>query len=146
MKKGSSIIETKNIWVMKTLSAQELNGLSRIVLDAAMTVHREMGPGLLESVYHHCMLYELRSRDVSIQSNVSVPLVYKNNNLEKEYVVDLQVENEIQIELKAVETILPVHQAQLLSYLRLTNKRLGLLINFNVPLLKHGFHRIVNKL
>jgi GxxExxY protein len=129
---------------MERLTRDELNSLSSIILNSAIYVHREMGPGLLESVYHHCMIHELRHRALSVESNVQVPLIYRNVELRKDYAIDLLVEKEIILELKAVEGLLPVHEAQLLSYLKLTNRRLGLLINFNVPLLKQGFKRFVN--
>ena len=105
-----------------------------------------MGPGLLESVYDHCMIAEMRNQGLQVLTDVPVPLYYKGEALDKDYVIDLLVEHEVVVELKAVEGILAVHQAQLLSYLKLSNKRLGLLINFNVVLLKHGIKRLVNKL
>ena len=103
-----------------------------------------MGPGLLEAVYQLCMVKELQSRNIVIAQSVPVPLFYKSEPLNKDYIIDLLVENEIIIELKAVEGLLPVHEAQILSYLKLANKRLGFLINFNVPLIKLGFKRYVN--
>jgi GxxExxY protein len=105
-----------------------------------------MGPGLLEAVYQHCMIRELRIRKISVSMMVPVPLHYKGEPLNKDYLIDILVEDEIILELKAVEGLLPVHEAQIISYLKLANKRLGFLINFNVPLLKHGFKRYVNKL
>ena len=105
-----------------------------------------MGPGLLESVYDHCLISEMRDQGLQVLTDVAVPLYYRGEALEKEYIIDLLVEHEVIVELKAVEGILAVHQAQLLSYLKLSNKRLGLLINFNVVLLKHGIKRLVNKL
>ena len=125
-------------------STATLNHFSAVILDSAITVHKTMGPGLLESVYQHCMINELRSRDLYVSSKVQVPLFYKGTELNKDYVIDVLVEEEIILELKSVEGILPVHKAQLLSYLRLTNFRLGFLINFNVALLKQGFHRFVH--
>ncbi len=119
--------------------------LATVILDSAITVHREMGPGLLEAVYQHCLVTELQIRGVSVETLVTVPLFYKGQALKKEYIVDILVEKEIIIELKAVEGVLPVHQAQILSYLKLADKRMGFLINFNVPLLKNGFKRYVNK-
>jgi GxxExxY protein len=121
-----------------------LNRLSSKVLDAAVRVHKEMGPGLLEAVYQLCMVKELQSRELSISQNVPVPLYYRGQPLNKDYIIDLLVESEIIIELKAVEGILPVHEAQIISYLKLADKRLGFLINFNVPLIKLGFKRYVN--
>jgi GxxExxY protein len=105
-----------------------------------------MGPGLLEAVYQHCMIKELRSRDIFVSMMVPVPLHYKGEPLNKDYFIDILVEDEIILELKATEGIPPVHEAQIISYLKLANKRLGFLINFNVPLLKQGFKRYVNKL
>jgi GxxExxY protein len=121
-----------------------LNSLSSKVLDTAVRVHKEMGPGLLEAVYQLCMVKELQSREISISQNVPVPLYYRGQALNKDYIIDLLVEKEIIVELKAVEGILPVHEAQIISYLKLADKRLGFLINFNVPLIKLGFKRYVN--
>jgi GxxExxY protein len=129
---------------MKT--ADELNQISGIILKASISVHSEMGPGLLESVYQHCLIRELDERGLAIKTLLQVPLSYKGHLLNKDYIIDFLVEDEIILELKAVEGILPVHEAQLLSYLKLSSKRLGLLINFNVPLIKNGFRRIVNNL
>lgn len=126
------------------MEREEYNRLSGVILDASIAVHREMGPGLLEAVYHHCLMKELELRKISFKSNVVVPLVYKGYELHKEYILDLLVEGEIVVELKAVEVILPVHEAQVISYLKLAKKKLGLLINFNVPLLKNGYRRFVN--
>jgi GxxExxY protein len=120
------------------------NEISKIILDTAIAVHKEMGPGLLESVYQQCLTKELELRGVHHQAMVPVPLRYKGFTLNKDYVMDVLVENEIIVELKAVESILPVHEAQIISYLKLADKRLGFLINFNVPLLKQGFKRFVN--
>ena len=122
----------------------KLNQISSIILDAAIAVHREMGPGLLESVYQHCLIKELRSRGLMINTMVPVPLFYKGELLNKDYIIDVLVEDEIILELKSVDVILPVHEAQLISYLKLADKRLGFLINFNVPLMKQGFKRFVN--
>lgn len=122
----------------------EYERLSHEILDSSLSVHKEMGPGLLESVYQYCLVQELRSRQVFVQEQVFVPLYYKGLVLDKEFKIDLLVAEEIIIELKAVEFILPVHEAQIISYLKLADKRLGFLINFNVPLLKSGFRRFVN--
>lgn len=125
-------------------SKDELNNLSGEILDSCITVHKEMGPGLLESVYQQCLIKELSIRGITVKSSVPIPLVYKNFILNKDYVIDILVEDEIIIELKACEGILAVHEAQIISYLKLANKRLGFLINFNVPILKNGFKRFVN--
>lgn len=126
------------------LSKEELNNLSGIVLDACITVHKQMGPGLLESIYCLCLAYELKKRNVKFATQVCIPLCYDGVELSKDFRIDILVEDEIVLELKAVEILLPVHQAQLISYLKLANKRLGFLINFNVPVLKDGFKRYVN--
>ena len=125
-------------------NTNQLNELSKVILDTSIRVHKEMGPGLLESVYHHCLSQEFHIRGVNHSRLVPVPLIYKGYALNKDYVIDLLIEDSIVIELKAVEGILPVHEAQIISYLKLSKKRLGFLINFNVPLLKEGFRRFVN--
>lgn len=128
------------------MTTDDLNDLSGIILDASIRVHKEMGPGLLESVYQQCLVKEFALRGVNVQTMVAIPLTYRGFTLDKDYVIDILVENEVIIELKAVEFLLPVHEAQIISYLKLADKRLGCLINFNVPLLKDGFKRFVNKL
>lgn len=124
---------------------EDYNNISKEILDACITVHKEMGPGLLESVYEACLQKELELRNVNSKSQVRLPLHYRGEELSKDFRIDLLIENEIIIEIKAVEIVLPVHQAQIISYLKLADKRLGFLINFNVPLLKNGFKRFVNK-
>ncbi|MBL7733394.1 MAG: GxxExxY protein [Chitinophagaceae bacterium] len=126
------------------MNKEQYELLAKQVFHAALEVHKTLGPGLLESVYEYALVKELQLRDVYVQYQVRVPLVYKGHSLQKEFVIDILVENEIVIEVKAVETVLPVHQAQLLSYLKLTDKRMGFLINFNVELIKHGVKRMVN--
>ena len=120
------------------------NTISKEILDAAITVHKEMGPGLLESVYEYCLTEELHLRNIMVRNQVPVLLFYKGVELRKDFRLDILVENEIIIEVKAVDIILPVHEAQIISYLKLAEKKLGFLINFNVPLLKQGFRRFVN--
>ena len=126
------------------MNREYLNNLSKIILDSSIEVHRNLGPGLLESVYEVCLCKELNLRDIKLQRQVSLPVEYKNEKLEADFRIDVLVENEIIIELKAVEFLLPVHEAQLLTYLKLADKRLGFLINFNVPKLVDGFKRKVN--
>lgn len=126
-------------------TVQELNKLSHMILGASLTVHTEMGPGLLESIYQRCLIKELMASGVKVESNVGVDLYYKGELLNKKFYLDILVEDSIILELKAVEQILPVHEAQIISYLRITNLRLGFIVNFNVPLLKNGFRRFVNK-
>jgi len=123
----------------------KLNKLSADILDACMCVHKELGPGLLESVYEYALLAELQLRNISAVNRVSIELFYKGVATGKFYEIDILVENEIVIELKAVDVMHPVFEAQLISYLRLADKRLGFLVNFNVPLLKDGFKRFANK-
>ncbi|MFW5805344.1 MAG: GxxExxY protein [Bacteroidales bacterium] len=127
------------------MKKKELNRLSKIILDACITVHKAMGPGLLESIYVECLVYELKKRGLKIKTEVPIPLVYNGVELSKRFRMDILVENEIIIEVKAIETILPVHEAQIISHLKLADKRLGFLINFNVPILIKGFKRFVNK-
>jgi len=126
------------------LEREKLNEISKIIVDACYSVHKEMGPGLLESVYELCLLKELSLKGVYVQSQVSIPLIYKGFELSKDFRIDILVENEIILELKAVDLIIPVHKAQIISYLKLADKRLSFLINFNVPLIKDGIQRIVN--
>ena len=126
------------------MTKEEYNLISKEILDASISVHREMGPGLLESVYEICLMRELIDRDIVVSRQVGLPLFYKGIDLQKEFKIDLLVENEIIVELKAVEMLLPVHEAQIISYLKLAEKNLGFLVNFNVPLLKQGFKRFVN--
>jgi GxxExxY protein len=113
-------------------------------VDGALSVHRVFGPGLLESVYEVCLCHELHLRGIAFQSQLPLPVVYKGMRLETELRIDLMVEDCVLVELKCVETMSPIFDAQLLTYLKLTGKRLGLLINFNVPLLKNGIKRIVH--
>jgi GxxExxY protein len=126
------------------MNKDRYNHFSREILDAAITVHKEMGPGLLESVYEFCLMKEFELRGIFAENQVGVPLIYKGYDLNKDYRIDILIEREIIIELKAVEIILPVHEAQIISHLKLTDRKLGFLINFNVPLLKQGFRRFVN--
>lgn len=122
---------------------EALEAKAREIVDAGFHVHREMGPGLLERVYESALVHELRSRDLSVDRQVQVPLHYKGIPLEDPLRLDLLVEGTIILEVKAVEAILAVHKAQLMSYLRLSNLRLGFLMNFNVPVFKEGIRRIV---
>src|ERR1700689_1846405 len=122
----------------------ELNEISGQIIDAAMKVHTALGPGLLESAYEKCLAYELRTRGMRIDVQLDLPLRYGNVVIEAGYRIDLLVENTARVEWKAVEAIPPIHEAQLLSYLRLSGKKLGLLINFNVVHLKNGIKRMVH--
>jgi GxxExxY protein len=126
------------------MDSRQLNDISFLIIQAAIEVHRTLGPGLLESVYRACMIYELRHRNLSVVAEQMVPICYKDASIEGSYRLDLLVGNEVVLEIKSVEVVLPVHHAQLLSYLRLTKKPVGLLINFNVPVLVKGVKRIMN--
>lgn len=126
------------------MNTESLNKLSAKILDAAITVHKEMGPGLLESVYELCLLKEFELRGIKAVNQFPIPLKYKGYELSKDFKIDILVEDEIIIELKSVELLLPVFEAQIISYLKLADKRLGFLIKFNVPLLKQGIKRFVN--
>ncbi|HYE23653.1 MAG TPA: GxxExxY protein [Clostridia bacterium] len=119
----------------------EADPCTSAIIGAAIEVHRALGPGLLESAYEECLCHELHSRGVSFFRQVAVPLSYKGVKLDCGYGIDLVVANEVVVELKAVERILPVHEAQLLTYMRLMGLRKGLLLNFNVPVLRDGIKR-----
>ena len=123
----------------------ELNQLSSRIIKAAITVHNELGAGLLESVYERCLALELTQMGLTVQSQVPLPVQYRGQSITEDgFRIDLLVEDAVIVELKSVEEVRPIYQKQLLSYLRLARKPLGLLINFNVPLLKDGITRIVN--
>ena len=119
------------------------NEISGQIVDAAIKVHTALGPGLLESAYQGCLAYELRKRGLKVEVQLGLPVVYDDVNIEVGYRIDLLVEDRVIVELKSVDKIAPIHQAQLLTYLRLSDKRLGLLINFNVLHLKDGIKRMV---
>ena len=123
---------------------ETLNAISGQIVDAAMRVHTVLGPGLLEGAYEVCLAHELRKRGLRVETQVPLPVSYDGVRVDLGYRLDLLVENEVVVELKAIETVLPVHKAQLLSYLRLGGKRLGLLINFHVGRLRDGITRLVN--
>ena len=133
-------------WLHSAWSVEisDLNEISSEIIQSAIEVHRTVGPGLLESVYRSCLIYELVERGLSVEAEQLVAVRYKDLTLDASYRIDLLIEGEVIVELKSIATILPVHCAQLLSYLRLTHKRLGLLINFNVPVLVQGIKRIMN--
>jgi GxxExxY protein len=122
------------------------NELSRIVFDAALKVHQTLGPGLLESSYEACLFYELNKTGLLVEKQKPLPLIYEEVRLDIGYRIDLMIENKLILELKSVETLNEVHFAQLLTYLKLTDCKLGLLINFNVALIKNGIRRVVNNL
>jgi len=121
----------------------ETERLAKLVVDAAYRVHSGLGPGLLESVYEICLAHELRKRGLRIETQVAIPVVYDGIRLEAGLRIDLLVEGQLLIEIKAVDEMKQVFKAQVLTYLKLTGIRLGLLINFNVPLIKNGIERII---
>lgn len=123
---------------------EETNRLSHGIIGAAIEVHRVLGPGLLESSYEECLAHELKLRRIPFKRQVALPLIYKGVRLDEGYRIDLLVDHRVVVELKAVEHILPVHEVQLLTYLRLTGTWLGLLLNFHSPILLRGIRRIVN--
>jgi GxxExxY protein len=122
------------------------NELARIAVDVAFKIHNKLGPGLLESVYEAIMVYEFRQLRLDVRNQVAVPVVWESVTLDIGFRADIILDHKLILELKACEAIEPVHKKQLLTYLRLTNCRLGLLINFNVPLIKNGISRVVNGL
>ena len=124
---------------------RDFNGITHGIIAAAIEVHRHLGPGLLESAYQECVCYELSQMGLSFTREVRLPLSYKGLQLDCNYRIDLLVEDAIVVELKSVEQILPIHSAQLLTYLKASHKQIGLLINFNVPVLKDGVKRMVHK-
>lgn len=128
---------------MEATVSADLNALSRDVVDSAYTVHNRLGPGLLESVYETCLAYELTKRRLSVKRQVVIPVFYDDVRIDEGFRIDLLVENAIVIEIKSVERSLPVFEAQLLTYLKLADKRLGFLINFNVSRFKDGVKRMV---
>ena len=131
---------------MGLVERHRLNALSGLVVDAAVDVHRALGPGLLESAYEACLAFELRERELLVRTQVELPIVYKSIQLDVGYRIDIVVDEAIVVELKTVHKLLPVHEAQLLTHLKLGRYRLGLLLNFYVPLMRDGIKRIVNNL
>ena len=129
---------------MKT--KDELEAIARGLVDAIVQVHRSLGPGLLESTYQVCLAHELRKRGFTVECEVSLPVEYDGLRLDAGYRIDMLLEEEIVIENKSVQSLLPIHDAQLLTYLKLSGRRMGFLVNWNVPLIRDGIKRMVNKL
>ena len=126
------------------LEKERLNRITDSIIGAAIEVHRALGPGLLESAYEACLVFELVQHGLKVDQQKSLPVVYQEVKLDCGYRLDLLVEGEVIVEIKAVDRLAPIHEAQLLSYLKLSGCKVGLLINFNVKILKHGFRRLVN--
>jgi len=122
------------------------NQISRIIVESALKIHKQLGPGLLESAYEKCLFYELNKRGLSVEQQKVFSINYESILLDKAYRTDLVINNKVIIEIKSVKELHTVHSMQLLTYLRLSNMRLGMLINFNVELIKHGIKRLVNNL
>jgi GxxExxY protein len=120
------------------------NQLTNEIIGSAIEVHRNLGPGLLESTYEACMAFELQQRDLNVERQLELPILYKGKKLEHNYRIDLIVNNQVIIELKSINKIEPIHDAQLLTYLKLANKRYGLILNFNVPVMRQGIRRLLN--
>lgn len=127
-------------------SKEELERVGAVLIDAALTVHTALGPGLLESAYQVCLAHELRQRGLSVECEVAFPVSYAELKVDTGYRVDMVVEGEILVENKALQVIAPIHRAQLLTYLKISGLRLGFLINWNVPRIKDGIRRLVNHL
>jgi len=122
----------------------EINLITQKIIGAAIEIHRNLGPGLFESVYEECLCYELELKNISFERQRYIPVFYKEKTLDTGFRADLVVEDRIVVELKSVETLSPIHEVQVLNYLKLANLQVGLLINFNVPILKRGIKRVVN--
>jgi len=127
-------------------SKEEIELVATQLVDSMLAVHRELGPGLLESTYQECLAYELRDRGIEVRCEVELPVKYKGLDIEAGYRIDMLVADCIVIENKSVQELVPIHEAQLLTYMKLSGCRLGFLVNWNVPLIKDGIKRIVNKL
>lgn len=122
----------------------ELNEISEKIIGCAIKVHKALGPGLLESTYEVCLVYELQKAGLKVESQLALPVIYDGIKLDAGYRIDLLVEDSVIVELKAIDSLLPIHEAQVLSYLKLSGKKIGLLINFNVKLLVNGVKRLAN--
>ena len=124
----------------------EINKLSNRIIGAAIEVHKSLGPGLLESAYEECLCHELNLQSIAFQRQKALPIIYKEKSLDLGYRLDIVVENKIILELKSCDAVEPIHKAQLLTYLRLSGLKLGLILNFNVPVMRCGIFRVVNEL
>ncbi len=128
----------------RVLTEDDQFELTGKIINACITVHKEMGPGLLESVYEYCLMKEFELRNIRAVRQVELPLIYRGFTLSKTYAIDILVEDSIILEIKSAEAMNPLYEAQLLSYLKLTNKKIGYLLNFNVPVMKQGIKRMKN--
>jgi GxxExxY protein len=121
----------------------ENNLLTESIIGSAIDVHKQLGPGMLESVYENCLMYELKQKGLTVENQVPVPLIYKDIHLDCGFRLDLLVNNTVIIEIKSIDKLLPVHTSQVLTYMRFAEKKIGLLMNFNVNRFMEGFHRYV---
>ncbi len=133
----------RNINIKSNLP-EHIEQIGKIIVNCVYRVHKNIGPGLLESIYEKCLVYELKNAGLKTKTQVEIPFLYDGKNIDLKLRLDILVEDSVVIELKAVDQMNPVFQAQLISYLKLTKNRLGFLINFNVPLIKNGIKRIIN--
>lgn len=124
----------------------DIEAVAKDVVDAAIKVHRALGPGLLESAYQQCHAFELRQRGRKVLTEVALPLIYEGQTIEVGYRIDMLVDDLVIVENKVVETLLPIHEAQLMTYLKLSERKIGFLLNWNVTLMKHGIKRVVMSL
>ncbi len=124
----------------------DIEEVATLIVDSAIKVHRALGPGLLESAYQQCLAYELRKRGLQVECEVMLPILYEGQRVDAGYRIDMVVENGVLIENKTVDLLLPIHEAQMLTYLKLRDCRLGFLLNWNVRLMKNGIRRMVNNL
>ena len=122
----------------------ELNDLSGKIIELAINIHKELGPCMLEGAYEACLMFELMNAGLKVESQLKLPIVYQGNKIDAGYRIDLMVEDSVIVELKAIDRLLPIHEARLLSYLRMSKLKLGLLLNFNSKLLRDGIRRVVN--
>lgn len=136
--------EMRNTTSLKNEDPARFNEVTNVIIGAAISVHRELGPGLLESTYEACLNWELVHRGLRVERQVAVPVIYHSVEIDAAYRVDLLVEDAVVVELKAVDQLLEVHKAQLLSYLKLSGRKVGLIINFNTQILKDGIRRVVS--
>jgi GxxExxY protein len=144
-KSNPEATEVAEVTEVRPTGAYGLNRLTEMIIGAAIEVHRATGPGLMESVYEECLCYELSQLGLSFQRQVELPVTYKKIKLKCGFRMDLVVGDAVVLELKTVDELLPIHSAQLLTYLKLSGKKLGLLINFNEPILKRGLKRLANR-
>ena len=130
--------------LLKNDVPDNINKITGQIVDASYVVHKTFGPGLLESIYEECLAHELKLRGIKVESQINVPLDFKGLHIERGLILDLLVENRVIVEVKSVKELHPVHEQQLLTYMKITGKHVGLLINFNAPLIKDGIKRMVH--